>query len=339
VKISTGILSLILLCVIAAPAQQTPPSPPDEAAASQSAPPASDQQTQPTATPQTPPDQQTPPPARPQTGTIRQPPPPLPKVPDIRQPGETGYWIGADAWFPTQHPTFDKGRGSTFTTPSKLEMQGKPKLAWGGEIGIAIGLHNALRFSYWEDRAAGDFTSTTELRVWNQDYPAGSYISTNYRLQNAKISFDYLTWPYPVERRKFRLKTLWGVQYTGVRTVFDLPTQPLVDPTTGAPILDASGNPVSYAAEGSRWFISPDIGIGVAQWVSRNFRLEANAAGFTIPRHTTNWDADATANVRYGHLEIRVGAKAFHFKTSTDADFYIRGTQASAFVGLRWYSD
>ncbi len=332
-KISTGILSLILICALAAPAQQTPPSAQSDTAATP------DQQTPPPAQPRTPPDQQTPPPAQPQTGGIRQPPPPLPKVPDIRQPGETGYWVGADAWFPVQKPTFDKGRGATFTTASRTEMQGTPKLAWGADIGIALGLHNALRLSYFEDRAAGNFTNANDIQVWNQLYTAGNYVSTNYRIQNAKISFDYLTWPYPVESRKFRLKTLWGIQYTGVRTAFDLPALPLVDPNTGAPLTDAAGNPVNYAAQGSRWFISPDIGIGVAEYVSRKFRLEANAAGFTIPRHTTNWDADATANLRFGHVELRLGAKAFHFKTSTGAEFYIRGTQASAFVGLRWYSD
>jgi hypothetical protein len=50
------------------------------------------------------------------------------------------------------------------------------------------------------------------------------------------------------------------------------------------------------------------------------------------------WDADTSANLRYGHIELRVGAKGFHFKTSTKADFYDHGTAASAFVGVRWYS-
>ena len=40
-----------------------------------------------------------------------------------------------------------------------------------------------------------------------------------------------------------------------------------------------------------------------------------------------------------GHLEFRVGAKAFHFKTSTKEDFFMYGTLAAPFVGVRWFSD
>jgi hypothetical protein len=103
--------------------------------------------------------------------------------------------------------------------------------------------------------------------------------------------------------------------------------------------VDSSGNPITYATTGNRWFIGPEFGIGVAYYSGRHFRVEANAAGFTIPRHNTVWDADASANVRFGHFELRIGAKAFHFKTSTESDFYTRGTLAGAFAGLRWYSD
>ena len=312
----TGCLSLLFFSWAAAGlAQQQPPT------------------TQP---PGTPPSEQTPPP-QPQTG-IRQAPPPLPKIPDVRQPGETGYWIAVTAWFPTQTPTIDKGHYSGIPTASFTKFQGKPKLTQGAEVGLALGLHNALRLSYFESRAAGNFTNATDLQLWTQTYPAGSYLSTNYRVQNFKMSFEYLTWPYPVSSRKFRLKTLWQIQYTGVRSVFDEPLKPLVD-STGTPLVDSTGQPLSYAAQGSRWYLTPSFGLGAHEYVSRNFRLEANASGFTIPHHTSIWDADASANLRFGHFELKVGAKAFHLKTSTLAQFYMRGTMASALVGLRWYSE
>ena len=261
----------------------------------------------------------------------------MPKVPDIRQPGETGYWLGITALFPTQGPYIDKGRAAFFTDASKTQFQGKPKYAEGAELGIAVGLHNALRVTYFQDRAAGNFTNPTDIQIWNQAYTAGNYVSTNYKLRQAKITFDYLTWPFPVEKSKFRLRTLWAVQYTEMRTSFDLPLLPLFD-SSGNPILDSGGNAVNYATAGTHWFISPSIGLGVTEYVSRHMRLEANASGFAIPHHTTSWDADASANFRSGHFELRVGVKALHFKTSTQAEFYMFGTQASGFVGLRWYS-
>lgn len=325
--------------VSADPSAQTPQQPPVTPTA---APPADQSPLTPQQTPpQTPPPTTAPPEqaplAQPRIG-LRQPPPPLPKVPDIRQPGETGYWISVSAWLPTETPTINKGHGATFTQGSLVKLQGKPKFAQGAEAGIALGLHNALRFSYFESRAAGTFTNATDLELWSQLYPAGNLVSTNYRLQNFKLSFEYLTWPYPVESRTFRLKTLYQIQYTSVRTGFDLPLLPLVD-STGAPLVDATGNPLSYAGQGTRAFVAPTLGVGVAKYLSRNFRLEANATGFAIPHHFNIWDTDASANLRVGHFELRLGAKAFHFQTSTQAEFFVKNTMASAFIGLRWYSE
>jgi hypothetical protein len=270
---------------------------------------------------------------------IQAPPPPPPKVPDVRQPGETGWWVEVNSFFPTQQPFQKRGHGASFTTSGDIRLQGKPKAAEGVEIGIALGLHNALRFSYWETRAAGDVVAIpVATTLWGQGYAAGTYLSTNYRIQNGKVSFDYLTWPYPVESRRFRLKTLWQIQYTGIRTGFDAPLLPLTD-ATGAPLVDANGNPISYAGLGSRWFIYPEFGVEAQYFSGRHLRFEANAAGFAFPHRDTVWNADASANLKFGHLEFRVGAKAMHFKTSPQAEYYMYGTPAGAFVGLRWHSE
>ena len=81
------------------------------------------------------------------------------------------------------------------------------------------------------------------------------------------------------------------------------------------------------------------MGLGVAQYASRNFRFEANASGFALPHRFNIWDADATIAYRAGRVELRGGVKAFHFHTSAKLDYYVWGTMAGAFVGLRWYSD
>jgi len=270
---------------------------------------------------------------------IQQPPPPPPKVPDVRQPGETGWWVGVTGWFPTQQPFIEKGHGATFTDPAHLQFEGTPKYSDGAEVGIALGLHNALRFTYFDTRASGNIgSSSTNLQLWNQNYVAGTYVSTNYRIQRGVISFDYLTWPYPVESRRFRLKTLWQVQYTSIRSGFDAPKLPLVD-ANGNPIVDASGNLISYAGEGTRWFIYPEFGLGATYYSGRHLRFEANGSGFAFPHKDTVWDADASANLKYGKLEFRVGAKAFHFKTNPGSEYYLHGTMGGAFVGVRWHSD
>ncbi|MGD0871040.1 MAG: hypothetical protein ABSB88_15905 [Bryobacteraceae bacterium] len=318
----------------APPAQQQTPPPP----AQQQAPPA-----QPPATPPAAPAQQQPPPeagTQPQQhGRIPEPPPPPPKVPDVRRPGESGFFIGVSAWMPTEQPIFDRGDASTFSGNSRLTMQGKPKYAENVEVGIAAGLHNSLRISFNSMSAAGDFTAPAALVAWGQIYAAGTYVSTNYKIINAKLSYEYLTWPYPVGSKKFRLKTLWQVQYTSISSTFDAPKNYydsngnlLIDPSTG--------NPISLVGSGTRAIISPTLGLGAHYYSSRHVRFEVNGSGFAVPHHWTIWDTDATVNLRLlGHVELRLGAKAFHFKTSPVAAFFLRGTMASAFVGVRWYSN
>jgi hypothetical protein len=290
------------------------------------------------AQPTKPPEDRQAPPGTASRPTIQQPPPPPPKLPDVRQQGETGWWVGIYGWLPTQKPVFDKGKGATFTEASRVEMQGKPKYAAGAEAGFAVGLHNTLHFSYFETKASGNVESIpTTLHLWDQTYEPGTYLATNYRLQNGKVSFEYLTWPYPVESRRFRLKTLWQIQYTSIRSSFDAPKKSIFD-ENGNLILDAAGNPISYSGIGSRWFISPEFGLSTTYYSGRHVRFEASAAGWTFPHHNSVWDADASVNFKYGHVELRIGGKGFHFKTSTKSDYFSRGTMGSAFVGVRWYS-
>jgi hypothetical protein len=314
----TGFLCLGLFClsvVSTASAQDPSDGPPSQAAPPQQTPP-----------PATPP--QTEPPAPPQT--IRNLPPPPPKVADVRMPGEAGYYIGLIDWVPIGKPWVDKGHAATFTGLTKLQYTGTPKYAPGAEIGIAAGVHNSLKISYFQFKASGRETAPNDLVLYSQAYSKGDTVSTSYKIQVGKVSYEYLTWPYPVESRHFRLKTLWQVQFVSMKSSFDAPLLPTTD---------SSGNPVSYQAQGSRTLISPTFGLGVAEYLTRNFRFEVNASGFAIPHHWTIWDADASISYRVGHIEIRGGGKALHFKTSTKSDYFQYGSIGGAFVGLRWYSD
>ena len=302
---------------------------------------AGDSQQTPAPPQQTPP-QQSPPDAGDDSGQtqrahIAEPPPPPPKVPDVRRPGEVGYFFDVETWFPKEQILFDRGRASTFTGASKLTMPGKPKYAENAEIGMAVGLHNTLRLVYTNVRAYGSLTTPTDTVAFSQTYTAGTLITSNYNMTHVRLSYEFLTWPYPVGSRKFRLKTLWQVQYTQVRTNFDSPLK--YYDSSGNLILDSSGNVASLAAAGTRHIFSPMLGLGAYYYPSRHIRLEANASGFAWPHRYDVWAGDASLNLRLtGHLEIRLGGRAFGFKTSTKGDFYSRGHFASALVGLRWYT-
>jgi hypothetical protein len=267
---------------------------------------------------------------QPETPRLRLPPPP-PKVVDVRNPGEAGWNIGIIGWLPYGQMWIDKGHASTFTNPSKLQLAGNATGAIGGDFGVAAGLHNTIRFTYFSAKRSGTTTAPTNLVIYTQTYVQGDVLSTNAKLTDFKLSYEYLTWPYPVEARHFRLKTLWQVQYVTMKTTFDAPVR------SSTP--DSSGNFTDYSTQGSKGFISPAFGLGFHEYATRNLHFEANVSGFSLPHRWQLVDSDATIGYRASHLELRIGAKGFLFRTSPKADFYYRGTMGGVFVGLRWYSD
>jgi len=258
-------------------------------------------------------------------------PPPPPKIVDVRMPGETGWFIGITGWLPVGKTYVDKGKEASFTGSSFFQLPGTSKGQPGLEIGIAAGLHNTIRLSYMFAKAAGTVTAPNDLVLFSQGYSKGVELSSSYKMSDYKISYEYLTWPYPVENRHFRLKTLWQMQYITYRTGFDAPV------LSNTP--DTAGNLTSYATTGSKSFFSPSFGLGIHEYATRNFRFEANASGFALPHHFNLWDLDASVAYRLGKIELRGGARALHFRSSSQSDYWVRGTLSGAFVGVRWYSD
>lgn len=246
-------------------------------------------------------------------------------------PGEAGYWVGIAGWLPVGQMFTDKGHGATFTAASKLQLAGSANPSPLVEIGFAAGLHNTVRVSYFSTKRSGTTSANQQLVIFSQTYASGTELTTNGKLQNYKVSYEYLTWPYPVEARHFRLKTLYQVQYIGVKTTFDAPI------LSATP--DSAGNFTSYATVGSKNFITPAFGVGVHEYASRSLRFEANVSGFALPHRFQLLDTDASIAYRAGHLELRAGAKGFIFRTSPKADYFYRGTVGGVLIGLRWYSD
>ncbi len=338
----SGFACLVALCCAAPLVAQQPPeaqAPPPEA---QAAPPEA---------PAAPPDAQAPPPdaqqptgeAQPPTGASpflrgRLPLPPLPKIVDIRMPGERGISFGFGEWSPASNVSILKGRAAATEYPGDLYLNSARKFGENVEFSVAAGLHNVLRFSYEITRAGGSTTAPTDLVLWNRHYFAGNYITTSYRLRHLKVSFEYLTWPYPVKTSRFRLRSLWQVQYIDIQTTFNAPLNPTTD-ANGNPIVDANGDLVKYDATGTKWYVTPAVGLGAQEYFTPNISMEATAAGFAIPHHTNLWDMDAALNVRIGRYEVRLGVRDFHFHSSPNVEFAMRGSLIGPFLELRWHSD
>lgn len=249
-------------------------------------------------------------------------------------PDEGKLSVGLWGWLGRGHPIIDAGPifttdifGNSIhvpaATPSRLAFPGQPRLFEGADLTIPAIKRNAVRISYFRAQASGNLTIPTDLLVWGGNYSKGDYLSTNYRLQNVKVSYEFLTWPYPIGSRRIRVKTLWQFQYTHMTTGFD------------APLKSTENGP--NTASGAKTLYAPSLGLGVDYYVRPKLRLEANATGFAIPHHWSIWDADASISYRISKVELRLGAKAFHFRTSPKADYYLRGTPAGPYVGLRFF--
>jgi hypothetical protein len=232
-------------------------------------------------------------------------------------------------WLTSQQPTLRTGKADTSGSPSDLSSLGGAKASPSIEGVIPIGKLNLIRISYFRTLGDGNITAPVDLDVFGTTYSSGTVLATNYTLQNAKVSFEYLSWPFPVKSSRFRFKTLYEVQVTWIHTTVNAPA--LVGE------LDAAGNAIQTIGSGTDWFIYPSFGVGFDYLASKNFRIETKATGFAFPHFSTVWDAEVSANYRIGHFEIQAGAKAFHFKTSPRETEYALDTLGGPFVGLRWY--
>ena len=158
----------------------------------------------------------------------------------------------------------------------------------------------------------GNPTAPERLIIFGTNYYQGDYLAMHYTMQNAKISFDYLSWPFPIKDSKFHIKTLWEIQYTTILTSVDAPLR------HGE--TDASGNLITVNGQGKDWFIYPSFGLGIDYLFSHRFRFEARASGFIFPHRSTIWDAEASLNYRFGKFEVQGGAEDLPLQNFTRAE-------------------
>ncbi len=260
------------------------------------------------------------------------PPATIQQNPSVNEQFYTGDGVSLTLfyWLTRAHPSMGTGSQNYNATPSNLSTLGGNKSAPGFIASFPTGKQDSIRISYFRIQGDGNTITPQAVNIYGTDFNQGDYLATGYTIQNAKISLDYLSWPFPLKNAKFRVKTLWEVQATWIHTSVDAPLR------TGE--VDASGNAVQTTGYGTNWFIYPSLGMGFDYLVSKNFRIEGRGSGFYIPGFSNIGDAEITANYRTGHVELQAGGKIFHFKTSPRHVEYIGATFPGLYVGLRWYA-
>lgn len=191
----------------------------------------------------------------------------------------------------------------------------------GGQISIPGGKFNHVEISYFQADGSGGFTTPIALSLFGSNFGPGTLMSTTYRVRNAQLDWNYLNWPAPPEDSKFRIRTLYGLNYTRVSTVIDAPLDLSTSFTPGI---------------GAKQIIYPDFGV-VAEYIpSKRLFVEVRAWGFGFPQHAAIGDAEANVVAHIRQVEIFGGYKIFHFKTQKNTDQYFQGTISGPVIGLRW---
>lgn len=251
---------------------------------------------------------------------VSQPPPP--KEPYVLEDG--GFYVLPFAWLPSGAPRL-RG-GLTAPNIADLQFNGKPRIGEGIEIGIPAGRNNTLRITAFKVQGFSNVTSNHDNYIFNEYYPAGTFLNNNYRIEVIKASWDYLSYTWHKKSTNIHLKTLYEAQY--INTSFSS-AAPFLDGT-----LDVDGN--SYLISGSKSLVFPTLGMAMGSEFGKFFRWDVRASGFGIPGRGAIGDLEATVAVRVSKVEVLVGERAYYLKTSPRSDMYTNDFMQGVYGGLRF---
>ena len=277
----------------------------------------------------TPPAAPEPPQTTPSTATqpIVIPPPAASSGPETYDP-DRAWSLEPFYWETFGHPTLKGGQAAP--DYENLSYPGKSKRAPGGVLSIPVSKTDIIRVSYFQVQGDGNTTATEALDLFATPLSAGDFLAVQYKLRVAKASFEDLLYPFPGHGAKVRYKTLWEVQYASISSSIDAPL--------ASPTVDSSGNVTYPTATGTRQVILPTFGMAVEYAPSRRIYCEVRASGFGIPHHADLVDTEASAAYRIGPVQIVVGGKFYHFKTSPQNAEYLSSNIDGGYIGLRYMS-
>jgi len=256
------------------------------------------------------------PPAPQASAPKAQAPPPQPQEPENI---ERMFSIGLYDWLPSGGPALRAGTKAVVPPPHDLTLPQKPSRAYGAIVTFPTKGNTRLEFSYLTINDRGNTIAPTDLGLFGGTISKGEPLAMDYSLRHFKLSWNYLTYPNPPQDAKFRVKTLWEFHYVQIK--------PTVVATVTAP-----DQPLS----GSQRVLLPAVGLGIEYVPSKHFRMEMRGSGMLVPHHATLGDAEGSAVVRLGSLEIFAGGKVLHFRTSPQQDSFIQETLWGPYGGVRW---
>ena len=247
--------------------------------------------------------------------------------PDYPDPRTLTVGIFGWATLPSPQPNLIGGvQAASFSTLDGLGKQ-HPS-SFGIEVSYPITRTGELHFEGFSAKGDGTQDAPNNTTLYSTGYQKGTFLSTQYQIEGGKLYLEDLLHPFKFPVAKFRLKSLWEIQYVQIQTTIDAPL---------APVTTTSSGTVATSANGTRSIVSPTFGLAAEYAVSPHVLLRGAASGFGIPHHAEMWDAEGTVSYRRKAWELRAGYRILQFKTSPQKDEYNSDIISGGFVGIRYH--
>ena len=195
-----------------------------------------------------------------------------------------------------------------------------------GEAGIPITRTGMLYVDFERFHGGGSQVITNSPFLDNIQYNKGDVMDTDWHFQTGRIHLDDLLFPHKFPVARLRFKSIWGLRYISAEHQELSPTEDEALSTPGG----------SYAV-GTHYIFYPEFGLGMEYALSKHTLFHVEGEGFAFPHHSVLTEGNATFSWRHQNLELLMGVKALHFKTSPQKEEYMVGTWTTPFVGFRWY--
>ena len=260
---------------------------------------------------------------------------PAPGTTSPRKPSEPDYpdprtfTIGLFYWYAVPGSGPDIRGGKLASGYESVFGIGKYKPAAGAEISFPITRTGELHIEGFQSNGTGNQNLPRETTIYGTSYIKGDYLATQYKIRGGKLYLEDLLYPYKFPVSRFRLKSIWAVQFASIKSGIDAPLKTI---TT-----DSNGNTTQTLASGTGQVILPMIGLVAEYAVSPHVLFRVGGSGFGLPHKSSVWDAQATISYRHNKWEILGGGKALHVKTTPQKDEYVTAAVDGAFVGVRWH--
>ncbi|HVW09153.1 MAG TPA: hypothetical protein VHC90_11260 [Bryobacteraceae bacterium] len=255
-------------------------------------------------------------------------PPSAAKEPDYPDP--RSFFLGVSGLAVTQYSGPDI-RGGVPAEQSQIYESlyniGKPsRYVFEAEGGIPITRTGMLYAEF--ERFHGDSTQilTRSPYIDSIQFNTGDVMRSSFQFTTGRIYLDDLLFPHKFPVARLRFKSIWGIRYISAQNTVISPTED-----------DVSGVPGSSFGVGTEYILYPEFGLGMEYALTKHSLFHVDSEGFAFPHRAVMGEGNATYSWRHQNLELLMGVKFLHFKTSPQKEEYMLGTWTTPFVGVRWY--